>query len=90
MGGGGWRAEGAYSCADRAEVASLFAGVVEYGSFVREMQQRCEEAGVPLGDDCSNLVDLASQLSPEGLQFVPFRGCLCAYIHAKVSKFNFS
>ena len=32
---------------DRTEAARLYAGNVEYGYFVREMLQRCQDSGMP-------------------------------------------
>ena len=69
---------------DRTQAARLYAGNVEYGYFVREMEARCEAGGLAAGQDADNLITFASSLPEEQLRSVlcrdvnqKFSGCLC-------------
>lgn len=63
---------------DRTQAARLYAGNIEYGYFVREMECRCQEAGVAAGQDADQLIAFAASLSEEDLRSVQVcRGACC-------------
>ncbi|KAL3142657.1 hypothetical protein ABBQ38_002966 [Trebouxia sp. C0009 RCD-2024] len=53
---------------DRTQAARLYAGNIEYGYFVREMEARCQEAGVAAGQNADQLIAFAASLSEEDLR----------------------
>lgn len=55
---------------DRTQAARLYAGNIEYGYFVREMEARCQEAGVAAGQNADQLIAFAASLSEEDLRSV--------------------
>lgn len=55
---------------DRTQAARLYAGNIEYGYFVREMEARCQQAGVAAGQDADQLIAFAATLSEEDLRSV--------------------
>ena len=55
---------------DRTQAARLYAGNIEYGYFVRDMEARCQQAGVAAGQDADQLIAFAATLSEEDLRSV--------------------
>lgn len=55
---------------DRTQAARLYAGNIEYGYFVREIEARCRQAGVAAGQDADALITFAATLSEEDLRSV--------------------
>ena len=53
---------------DRTQAARLYAGNIEYGYFVREMEARCQQAGVAAGKDADQLITFAASLPEEQLR----------------------
>ena len=53
---------------DRTQAARLYAGNIEYGYFVREMEARCQQAGVQAGQDADQLITFAASLPEEQLR----------------------
>lgn len=63
---------------DRTQAARLYAGNIEYGYFVREMEARCQAAGVAAGQNADQLIAFAASLSEQDLRsaqtcLVPWR-----------------
>ncbi|DBA81775.1 hypothetical protein WJX77_012226 [Trebouxia sp. C0004] len=53
---------------DRTQAARLYAGNIEYGYFVREMEARCEALGLPAGQNADQLITLAASLPEQDLR----------------------
>lgn len=53
---------------DRTQAARLYAGNIEYGYFVREMEDRCEALGLPAGHNADQLITLAASLPEQDLR----------------------
>ena len=53
---------------DRTQAARLYAGNVEYGYFVREMEARCQALGSPAAQDADQLITLAASLPEQELR----------------------
>lgn len=53
---------------DRTQAARLYAGNIEYGYFVREMEARCEALGLPAGQNADQLISLAASLPEQDLR----------------------
>lgn len=54
---------------DRTQAAQLYAGNIEYGYFVREMEARCQAAGLSQFMDADQLIAMAGSLSEEQLKY---------------------
>lgn len=53
---------------DRTQAARLYAGNIEYGYFVREMEARCQALGVSAGHNADQLITLAASLPEQELR----------------------
>ncbi|DBA76620.1 TPA: hypothetical protein ACH3X2_008667 [Trebouxia sp. C0005] len=53
---------------DRTQAARLYAGNIEYGYFVREMEARCEALSLPAGQNADQLITLAASLPEQDLR----------------------
>ncbi|KAL0051588.1 hypothetical protein WJX82_010441 [Trebouxia sp. C0006] len=53
---------------DRTQAARLYAGNIEYGYFVREMEARCEALSLPAGQNANQLITLAASLPEQDLR----------------------
>ena len=63
---------------DRTEAARLYAGNVEYGYFVREMLQRCQDSGMPAESNPDHLISMAASLPQDQLRcYITFSLCCC-------------
>ena len=60
---------------DRTQAARLYAGNVEHGYFLQEMQQRCKDLGMSAAEiNADQLVDMTALLPDEELR----SGSFCA------------